>query len=279
MVQTQTTLAQNQSYILGHADPELDRLISQAHFFGDLTAHVLQLAGLKPGMRVLDIGCGAGDVSFLATRLVGSKGTVIGVDKSPEAIALAAQRATSARLTNMQFLNVDVLELVLEEPVDALIGRLVLMYFPDPAAILRHLVNFVKPGGIVAFQEMDMDASKSEPICELFEMSLWRIKQTFTRAGVDICTSLKLARIFQDAGLPAPQMIQGARVESGPDSPAYEQVTQITRTLLPLMERTSVATAKEVDIETLAARLREETLRRNATLVSPAMIGAWTQKI
>jgi SAM-dependent methyltransferase len=214
----------------------------------------------------------------LAAKLVGSKGTVIGVDKSPEAIALASRRASSARVMNMQFITRDLLDLDLEEPVDALIGRLVLMYFPDPAALLRHLLNFVKPGGIVVFQEIDMDNSKSEPTCELFEISLQRIKQSFARAGVDIRTSLKLSRILQEAGLPAPQMIGGARVESGPDSPAYEQVRQITHTLLPLMERTGVASAAEVDIETLAARLREETLACKATIVSPAMIGAWTRK-
>jgi len=279
MTETQAPLTQGQTYILGHVDSELDRLINQAHFYSDLTTHVLQLAGLKAGMRVLDIGCGAGDVSFLAAKLVGAKGTVIGVDKAPKAIALASRRASSARLTNLQFLNGDVLELRLEEPVDALIGRLVLMYFPNPAAVLRRLLGFVKPGGIVVFQEMDMEASRSEPACDLFETSLQRIKQTFTRAGVDILTSLKLSRIFQESGLPAPRMIQGARVESGPDSPAYEQVTQITRTLLPLMERTGVATAAKVDIETLTARLREEVLARNATLVSPGMIGAWTRKI
>ncbi|HET9913113.1 MAG TPA: class I SAM-dependent methyltransferase [Anaerolineales bacterium] len=279
MMQGQATVAQNQPYILGHTDTELDRLIKQSQFYGDLTTNVLHLAGLKPGMQALDIGCGAGDVSFLAAKLVGPEGKVVGVDKSPEALALAARRASSARLMNVQFMNFDLLELSLAEPVDALIGRLVLMYFPDPAAMLRRLLNFVKPGGIVAFQEMDMDASKSEPACELFETSLWRIKQTFTRADVDIRTSLRLGRIFEEAGLPAPQMIGGTRVESGPDSPAYEQVTEITRTLLPLMERTGVATAEEVGIETLAARLREETVTRNATLVSPAMIGAWAQKV
>jgi len=278
MVQTQTTLAQNQSYILGHADPELDRLISQAHFFGDLTTHLLQLAGLKPGMRVLDVGCGAGDVSFLAAKLVGPKGTVIGVDKSLEAIALAARRASSARLMNMQFLTSDLLDLALEEPVDALIGRFVLVYFPDPAALLRHLAGFVKPGGIVSFQEMDMDAAKAEPAFELFETTLQRIKQAYLRAGIDIKSSLRLWRTFQDAGLPAPQMIQSARVESGPDALIYDQGAQITRTLLPLMERNGVATAEEVDVQTLAARLRQGALRHNATIVSPALIGAWTQK-
>src|SRR5512138_2727903 len=200
MIQEQVTLTQDQSYILGHQDNELDRLIKQAQFYGDLTAHVFELAGLKPGMRVLDIGCGAGDVSFLAAQFVGPQGMVIGVDKSIQATTLAARRAASARLTNMQFLTCDLLELNLAAPVDALIGRLVLMYFADPAALLRRLLDFVKPGGIVAFHEMDMDAAKSEPTCELFETALWRIKQTFSRAGIDIHTSLKLSRIFQEAG-------------------------------------------------------------------------------
>jgi SAM-dependent methyltransferase len=58
-------------YILGHDRDELDRLIAQARFFGDLTEEVLRRAGMEPGMRVLDVGCGTGDVLFLAARLSG----------------------------------------------------------------------------------------------------------------------------------------------------------------------------------------------------------------
>jgi cyclopropane fatty-acyl-phospholipid synthase-like methyltransferase len=68
-----------------------------------LTEHVLRLAGVRPGMRVLDVGCGTGDVSFLAASLVGPEGEVIGVDKSPEAVALASQRAAEAGLHNVHF--------------------------------------------------------------------------------------------------------------------------------------------------------------------------------
>jgi ubiquinone/menaquinone biosynthesis C-methylase UbiE len=98
---------QPSGYALGHAEDELDRIINTARFLGDLTEHVLRLAGLAPGMRVLDVGCGPGDVVFLAARLVGPQGTVIGVDRSPEAIEQARQRAAAAGLTNVHFLSQD----------------------------------------------------------------------------------------------------------------------------------------------------------------------------
>jgi SAM-dependent methyltransferase len=229
-------------------------------------------------MRVLDVGCGAGDVSFLAASLVGPTGMVIGVDKSAEAIALATERATTAQLANVHFLTQDACDLVLTEPVDALIGRLVLMYFADPAVVLRRLAQVVKPGGIVAFHEMDADGAKSVPYCTVFETAIWRIRETFARAGVDMGTALKLGQIFEEAGLPQPQMILGARVERGPDSFIYNMVAQITQTLLPLMERTGVATAASVGVETLAARIRESAVAEGATLVAPSLIGAWTRK-
>src|SRR5262245_36228081 len=50
-------------YVLGHTSHELERLVAQGSFFGELTEQVLRAAGLAPGMHVLDVGCGAGDVS------------------------------------------------------------------------------------------------------------------------------------------------------------------------------------------------------------------------
>ena len=274
-----TNQSSDYQQILTHTDSELDRLIEQARFYGDLTEHVLRLAGLEPGMRVLDIGCGTGDVSFLAAKLVGPEGTVIGVDKSPTAITVATQRANLAGLTNVQFMTEDLMELVLDEPVDALIGRLVLMYFADPSVLLRRLCQFVRPDGVIAFHELDSTAAKSVPKCELVELSIERINETFKRAGADVQTGLKLVPIFMEAGLPRPEMLQMARLGNGPDSPAYKQIADITNTLLPLMERLGVATAEEVNVETLADHLREEVLTNNATLVAPPFIGAWSRLV
>jgi ubiquinone/menaquinone biosynthesis C-methylase UbiE len=276
----QIQASQPSSYALGHAQDELDRIINAGRFLGDLTEHVLHLAGLAPGMRVLDVGCGPGELAFLAARLVGPQGTVIGVDLSPEAIETARQRAAAIGLTNVHFLTRDLAdsELVLDEPVDALIGRLVLQYLPDPALVLRRLASLVKPGGLVAFQEADMkDGVYSEPVCPLYETAIQWIAQTFTCIGAEARTGSRLAQIFEEAGLPAPRMVLHARVERGPDSPLYQFVAQMTRVMLPLMQRTGVATAEEVGVETLAERVREEAVALDATLVTPPFIGAWTR--
>jgi hypothetical protein len=152
------------------------------------------------------------------------------------------------------------------------------MYFPKSAAVLSHLLSFVKPGGIVAFQELLADAVTAEPMCDEFWTTGQRINQAFSRAGIDIRIGVKLLPIFQAAGLPAPQMLQLARVESGPDSLAYAWLEQLTRTLLPLMQKTGVATPDEVKVDNLGARIRGETVAKNAVLVLPPLIGAWTRK-
>ncbi|MDR7554434.1 MAG: class I SAM-dependent methyltransferase [Armatimonadota bacterium] len=271
-------------YPLSHTRDELDRLVQQGRFFGDLTEYVLRQAGIGPGMRVLDAGCGAGDVSFLAAKLVGPEGAVIGVDKSGEAIAFARQRAQAAGLSNVQFIAADLADFQLEgKPVDALTGRLVLMYFPDPAGVLRRLLAFVKAGGIVVFQELDLLPSPppdllSQPVCETYVAAGTRIIQTFARAGVDVRTAVKLSPIFQRAGLPAPQMLALQRVERGADASIYEWIAQTTRTLLPLMQQTGVATAEEVQVDTLAERMRREAVEKDCTLMTPPLIAAWARK-
>jgi ubiquinone/menaquinone biosynthesis C-methylase UbiE len=287
---TQQPHSPQSPYALGHTPAELERLDAQTRYFGSLTLHVLQLAGIAPGMRVLDVGCGAGGTSFLAAQLVGPHGLILGVDKSPAAIATAAAKAAAAGMSNMRFITADLmgdpgenLGKILggssdDALVDAMIGTRVLLYFPNPALLLQRLLPLVRSGGIVAFQEYDLYGAKSEPRCALFELSLQRMNQAFARAGADNSAGLKLAKIFEEAGLPSPEMIQGARVEKGENAGAYEQLAEVVRSLLPLMERFGVATAAEVDVDTLAARLRQEVVAHNATMVAPPMIGAWTRK-
>jgi protein-L-isoaspartate O-methyltransferase len=273
-----TPPASSNVYALGHENHELERLISQARFYGDLSAHLFELAGLRPGMHVLDAGCGAGDLAFLAARIVGSTGSVLGIDRSADSIALASKRAAAAGVTHVRFEVADAATFVAAHQVDAVIGRLFLMYFASPAAVIRQLATSVRADGIVTFHEFDMQGATSEPPCPLFDTTVARVRETLSRLSADTRMGMRLGPQFEAAGLPGPQLRIAGRAERGAESEIYDQVTGITRTLLPMMDRSGVATASEVGIDTLAQRMRDEAVRLDATLVPPLLIGAWARK-
>ena len=66
---------------------------------------IFDAAGIRPGMRVLDLGCGVGDAAFVAADLVGPDGYVVGVDRSAEALARARIRAEQRGLAQVEFLR------------------------------------------------------------------------------------------------------------------------------------------------------------------------------
>src|SRR6266851_5473 len=94
-------------YAFGRSSAEYERLIEQAEIFRPLTERMLRGAGISAGMHVLDIGCGAGDVSFLLSALVGAEGSVTGVDLDGDAIVLAEQRRVAQGIANVSFRQVD----------------------------------------------------------------------------------------------------------------------------------------------------------------------------
>ena len=163
-------------------------------------------------------------------------------------------------------------------PFDALVGRLILLYLRDPAAILRKLAELVRPGGVIAFQEMDMMTTHSVPDVPMYAKCGRWIVETFTRAGVETSMGSRLYHIFRQAGFAEPQMISGGRVEGSPQSQIYEWLAQTVRSLLPMIEKTGVATRDEIDIDTLADRLRQDVVDNGAVVHSPMFVGAWARK-
>ena len=85
-------------YILGHSPAEIRRLKLQAGILKPITERLLREAGIAPGMRVLDLGCGAGDVALLAAEMVGPNGAVVGIDRNDDALAAAREPRTRRRL-------------------------------------------------------------------------------------------------------------------------------------------------------------------------------------
>ncbi len=77
---------------LGKSDAETQRLILQAALLRPITERLLREAGIVPGMRILDLGCGAGDVSLLAGERVGPSGAIVGIDRDAAILAVAKAR-------------------------------------------------------------------------------------------------------------------------------------------------------------------------------------------
>jgi ubiquinone/menaquinone biosynthesis C-methylase UbiE len=94
------------TYVLGHSPAEMRRLKNQGNMLRPITERLLRNAGIAAGMRVLDLGCGAGDVSMLAAELVGPEGSIVGIDRSQEVLNVAKERAREVGLRQISFVQV-----------------------------------------------------------------------------------------------------------------------------------------------------------------------------
>jgi ubiquinone/menaquinone biosynthesis C-methylase UbiE len=111
----------------------------------------VELLGLRPGMRVLDVCCGTGASALPAAAAVGNGGSVIGVDLSENLLALAREKAAMRRLANIQFLKADMTELPFEEDsFDAVVIVFGIFFVPDMEAQVRKLWRLVRLGGRLA---------------------------------------------------------------------------------------------------------------------------------
>jgi SAM-dependent methyltransferase len=265
-------------YLFGQSAAETERLRLQAKMFAPYTARFLEDAGISRGMKVLDVGTGAGDVALLAAELVGCDGTVVGIDFNPELIATAQARVSGAGFENVSFVVGDAASAELDRDFDAVVGRCVLFFAREPASLVRRLTGLIRDGGIVAFQEPANAtlAPMSLPRSPLLER-LWAwILETYRHADMDLYMGLRLRSVFAQAGLPAPEMHLDAAAGGGPDWPGYEYMARLIRTILPLITQLGVATEAEIEVDTLADRLRAEIGDDGAT-VTWGFITAWAQ--
>ena len=274
----ETPASQQPFYALGHSEQELQRLSRQGQSLAPFTRQLFEDAGISQGMRVLDVGCGSGDVAFLAADLVGPSGKVVGVDRERRAVDWANARADSQGRTNVNFVEGDPAETDFDQKFDAVGGRLVLRYYPDPVRALRKLTRNVRPGGLIVFQEVDLENARSVPVAPLYERCLTWIKQALSASGARINLGSELYPVFLAAGLPGPAMRMDALIGGGPHCPVHEIVAELVQSLLPAVEKLNIAGATEVGISTLAQRMRDEVVALKGVVVSAGFIGAWSRK-
>lgn len=246
-------------YIVGDAADELRRLDLQGEIFRPHTERLLWDAGIGPGMRVLDVGCGTGAVTTLVASLVGPSGEIVGVDRSAEALETAERQVAARGLRQVRFVEGDIAEMAGDEPFDAIVGRFVLLHLRTPVTALRRLATLLRPGGVVAFQEIVIPtASLSTPPHPLGDRMTGWIRESLARAGANPDMGLHLPAVFAAAGLPIPQLRLDGVLTMTADPAFMDWGAGTTRSLLQAITGFGVATAAEVGIETLAERLTAE---------------------
>ena len=271
-------------YPFQSSEEERQRLVAQGGLLAPLTQRLLEKAGISSGMHVLDIGSGSGDVALLAARLVGSRGSVIGADLDPAQVAFSEQRAGADGLTNVHFMVRDFREIEVSPALDAIVGRLVLMFTADPLDALRRVLRNLKVGGVIALQESNVDYEGPvliEPLnCLAAKAAEW-FRAGFEHVGVHPRMGMRLFGLMRLAGLdPSPDIEMSVPIQQGPDGALFSILTSVVRSQIPAIVASGVATKAEIDIETLEERLiADAPIGGVVGYFNLGHVGVWARKL
>lgn len=261
-------------YVIGGGRPGFDRLRVLSRVWGDTTDALLRTVGVGPGMRCLDVGCGAGDVSLLLAAMVGPSGTVVGSDN--DAVQLDLVRAECERLaaTNVELVHQDVSELEASGGYDVVYSRFLLEHVADPIEALRRMWGAVRPGGVLVAEDADFLADFCEPPNPGFDFWEYAYQETLRRHGGDPLSGRRLHSRFREVGISDVEFNLVQHVYLGGEGKLMPYLT-IERTA-PRIVSSGVATQAEVD----AALVQLAALANDTTIAmgSPRLFQCWARK-
>lgn len=180
---------------------ELERLKQQAMQIEPFETALLRSAGLAPGMKALDIGCGPGVVSCLMARMVGESGEVLGIDASEDLMGVAQAMGVEAGVNNLSFQKTDIYQLDLpSNSFDFAYSRLVFQHLANPQAALEKIFDAIKPGGTVCIADIDDAWLSIEPEPQAFRSLIDRSAQVQANQGGDRFVGHKLGSLLERSG-------------------------------------------------------------------------------
>jgi len=261
-------------YIMGRTSAEYQRLRAQAEVWEEATRRVLLKAGLHEGMSCLDIGCGPGEVMRIMGEIVGPDGFVTGVDVDGNIgrEALDVLRATASGQYAFHEIDVDSSDRVPGSPFDVAFARITLVHLKEPVALLRNMMRWTKPGGVIVVQEHDFNSWETYPKLDEMVEAIQTFRTVAERAGHDTRLGFRLPAYFMEAGLGAPD---------GTDVTALLKELAVAGRMTQAVYESIFPMAQKLGIADEASRARvlaaiDDAIRAGGSYaLSPLLISAW----
>jgi ubiquinone/menaquinone biosynthesis C-methylase UbiE len=195
-------MTEGEQYVLGYREAELERLQRPRAQLAQDSSWLFDQLGPLDGARVLEIGCGPHGCLDQLSRRAGTTGAVVGVERSPDAVAMAKKMLTGEGLTNVEVLERDARSTGLPAcSFDLVTARLVLVNIPQPEQVIAEAVALAKPGGWVAFHEADSVCHLCDPPLAAWT-TLADLYVTYSQQnGIDPYIGRRVPRLLRDAGI------------------------------------------------------------------------------
>jgi ubiquinone/menaquinone biosynthesis C-methylase UbiE len=254
------------------------RLALLAHQGRNLREHtriLLKYAGVTPGQRMLDIGCGVGDIALLASELLGLRGSIVSVDKCEASIVAARQRAASSGISNAEFRVADFESLDGVGQFDVITGRLVIGHMPKPADTLRRLLRNLRTGGTVVCQELDLSSASATPHCPTFAYVCQWLGAALRHLGRDPDSGKSLYANMRAAGLTPRGSWVSQPTFFGYETAIGDWAVHSVLNFKDAIVASGVADEAALELDTLAVRLQAEFVSKDAFVFAPRMVGVW----
>src|SRR5262245_24179972 len=189
-------------YVLGANPVELARLTLQQEVWGEMTERFLDRLAIRPGARVLDLGCGPGLLVESFRRRVGPAGRVDALDESPVWMAHLRKKSADLGWPNVRLVHAHIEDAPLEpDAYDLVFARWVLEFVPKPAEKIARLAKALKPGGILALEDYNHEGISIFPESDGFRAVVRATRALWAKGGGDMFLAGRLPGFFRAAGL------------------------------------------------------------------------------
>jgi SAM-dependent methyltransferase len=268
------TLPGMERYTLRGGQAGYDRLKILARIRRPSTQAFLERAGLRAGMRCVDLGCGGGEGTFDIAAMIGPSGSVVGIDMDEVTVALGRKSAAERGITTVDFRVGSVNDWDESESYDFVYCRCLLQHLSRPVDVLARMWAAVTPGGVLAVEDTDFGGLFCHPANDGYAFFQQMITRVVAHNGGDSTIGLRLYRFFLDLGARDPGLAVTQNVDAVGESKTMPLLT--LQSISESIVAAGLASAAEVEaaIEDLGAFIAAP----DTILSGPRVLQVWARK-